>query len=52
MTSDGEVFGNDILKIRVEVFYPKNGKVPKKNINLIRDDEMDSIVIETIKVTR
>lgn len=52
MTSDGEVFGNDILKIRVEVFYPKNGKVPKKNINLIRDEEMDSIVIETIKVTR
>ena len=52
MNADGEVFGNDILKIRVEVFYPKNGKVPNKNINRVRDDEMDSIVIETIKVTK
>ena len=49
--TDGKAYGNNVLKIEVEVFYPKNGKVIKNNIREIPEDELESIVISTIKTS-
>ncbi|MBR6252790.1 MAG: hypothetical protein IKR04_03015 [Clostridia bacterium] len=42
---DGVAYGNEVLKLRVEVFYSA------KFGNDISEDDMESIVLETIKVT-
>ncbi len=48
---NGKAYGNNILKIEVEVFFPKNGKVPNKDVRLVADDELDSILIKAVKTS-
>ncbi len=51
---NGKAYGNNVLKIKVEVFYPKNGKAPsredirtitgKNDIRQLTDAELDLLV--------